>query len=171
MNFNFLFVQFLGVIAWLLLIVSYYCKKTNGILVFQITATFFYCIHYYLLGAWSGLCICFLEIIRDLLYYKTDLDNYIFYGSIPFYIIYIILGSSNIVDIFPVFSSIIGGYSLTQKRDMVVVWSIIVYTLWVLYDLFVMSYSGAITDGIIVISNIIILLRENKFNRSLFLKK
>ena len=43
--------------------------------------------------------------------------------------------------------------------------------MWVIYDIFVMSYSGAITDGMIVISNLSILIfgynifdRKNKSN-------
>ena len=36
--------------------------------------------------------------------------------------------------------------------------AIITYTLWLIYDLYALSYSGAITDGIIIVSNIYILL-------------
>ena len=46
-------------------------KDTNRILVFQIIGTILYCIHYGLLGAWSGLFICAVEVICDFLYYKT----------------------------------------------------------------------------------------------------
>ena len=189
-NFYFWFVQALGIIAWLILVASYYCKNTNKILVFQTVATAIYCLHYYLLGAYSGsysgLFICCFEVIRDFLYYKTNWDDYIFYGSIPVYIIYGIIGFASFVGVFPVCSSIIDfasfvdvlpicssiidGYSLTKKRDTVVVWAVLSYTLWVIYDIFVMSYSCAITDGLVVISNLLILFRESKFGKG-FLKK
>ena len=170
MDLYFLFVQALGIIAWLILVASYYRKDTNKILVFQTIATAIYCLHYYLLGAYSGLFICFFEVIRDFMYYKTDLDDYIFYGSIPVYIIYGIIGFGSFVDVLPICSSIIDGYSLTKKRDAVVIWAVISYTLWVLYDIFVYSYSCAITDGLVVISNLLILFRESKFGK-VFLEK
>lgn len=162
MDIYFLFVQSLGIIAWLILVASYYRKDTNKILVFQTIATALYCLHYYLLGAYSGLFICFFEVVRDYLYYKTDWDDYIFYSSIPVYVIYGIIGFGSFVDLLPIGSSIIDGYSLTKKRDAVVIWAIISYTLWVIYDLFVMSYSCALTDGLVVLSNVLILIRESK---------
>lgn len=162
MDLNFWLIQLIGVIAWLFLIASYYRKDTNRILVFQIIATALYCLHYYLLDAYSGLFICVFETLRDYLYYRTDIDDYLFYGSIPIYLIYGYFGFGSLIDILPICSSLIDGYSLTKKRDKVVVWAIISYTSWVIYDIFVKSYSCAITDGLIVISNISILIRESK---------
>jgi len=45
----------------------------------------------------------------------------------------------------------------------VVFGAIITYTLWLIYDLYAKSYSGAITDGIIILSNLYILIfRKDK---------
>ena len=82
-NINFWLIQLLGIVAWLLIVLSYYRENTNKILVFQIISTVLWCLHYYFLGAYSGLFICIFEVIRDSLYYKTDSDDYIFLGSIP----------------------------------------------------------------------------------------
>lgn len=158
MDFEFWIVQGIGIFAWLVLLVSYYSEDTNGILVFQIIATILYCVHYYLLGAYSGLFICVFEVIRDWLYYKTDLDDYIFYGSIPVYIINGVVTFTGWYDLLPAFSSLLDGYTLTKKKDTVVVGAIVSYTSWVIYDIFVMSYSCAITDGLVVLSNLSILL-------------
>lgn len=170
MDLYFWFVQGIGIVAWLVLVASYYRKDTNKILVFQTIATALYCVHYYLLGAYSGLFICCFEVLRDYMYYKTDLDDYIFYGSVPVYIIYGIVGFGSFVDVLPIMSSLIDGYSLTKKRDAVVIWAVISYTLWVIYDIFVMSYSCALTDGLVVVSNLLILIRESKFYKKRFSK-
>ena len=53
-----------------------------------------------------------------------------------------------------------------NKKKIVVLGAVISYTMWVIYDIFVMSISGAITDGIIVLSNLSILL----FDRNLLKK-
>ena len=74
-------IQLIGIIAWLLIVFSYYRKNTNKILVFQILSTVLWCLHYFLLGAYSGLFICMFEVLRDSLYYKTDADDYIFFND------------------------------------------------------------------------------------------
>ena len=158
MDINFWVVQGIGVLAWLVLLASYYREDTDKILVFQTIATALYCVHYYLLGAYSGLFICVFEVVRDYLYYRTNLDNYIFYGSLPIYVINGFVTFIGWYDLLPALASLIDGYGLTKRRNGVVLWAIITYTAWVIYDLFVMSYSGAITDGLIVLSNLSILI-------------
>ena len=158
MNLWFIFIQLIGIVAWLMLILSYYRKDTNKILVFQIIGTVLYCVHYGLLGAWSGLFICAFETIFDFGYYKTDKDKYIYMASIPIRIIGGLIGFSSFVDILPITASLTDGYTLTKKKKIVVIGAVISYTMWVIYDIFVMSYSGAITDGLIVLSNLSILL-------------
>jgi len=166
MEFNFIIIQIIGFIAWLMLAVSYYRKNTNKILVFQIIGTLLFCLHYFLLGAYSGLFICAFETLFDFGYYKTDKDKYIYLISIPVRIIGGLLTFKTLYDILPIFASLIDGYSLTKKKKLVVVGAVISYTLWVIYDICVMSISGAITDGIIVLSNLAILF----FNYNIFKK-
>lgn len=158
MDWRFIFIQILGILAWLLLILSYYRKDTNRILAFQIMGTILYCIHYWLLGAWSGLFICFFETLFDYGYYKTNKDKFIYIVSIPIRIIGGLVGFKSLIDILPIIASLIDGYTLTKNKKIVVIGAIISYGMWVIYDIFVRSYSGAITDGLIVISNLFILL-------------
>ena len=167
MDYYFWFVQVLGFLAWLILVVSYYRENTNKILVFQVLSTVLFCLHYILLGAYSGLIICVYEVIRDTLYYKTDKDHKIFLVSVVVYVGTVLISFltesdlislETAVDLFPVLASLVDGYSLTQHRKIAVGGGILSYTLWFIYDLCVMSYSGALTDAIIVVSNIIILI-------------
>lgn len=158
MDLYFIFIQIIGFVAWILLAVSYYGKDTNRILIFQVISTILFCLHYYLLGAYSGLLICVFEVIRDYSYYRTDKDNYIFAGSVIVYIIASIITYTSILDLFPYIASTIDGFFLTKKRKIVVFGAIITYTLWFIYDMYAKSYSGAITDGIIIISNLSILI-------------
>lgn len=167
MDLKFIFIQLIGIVAWLMLGLSYYRKDTNRILVFQIIGTFLYCVHYGMLGAWSGLFICACETLFDFGYYKTDKDNYIYISSIPIRIIGGLFGFKTLIDILPITASLTDGYSLTKNKKIVVIGAVISYTMWVIYDIFVMSYSGAITDGLIVLSNLSILLfGYNIFNKN-----
>ena len=165
MDLYFYFIQLIGFIAWILLSLSYYRKDTNHILVFQIISTILFCVHYLLLEAYSGLLICVYEVIRDYSYYKTDKDNYIFIGSAVVYAISAYITFTSILDLFPYIASMIDGFFLNKKRVIVVLGAIVTYTLWLIYDLYAKSYSGAITDGIIIISNIYILIFRKDPNK------
>ena len=68
----FIFAQIIGLISWGLLVYSYYKKNIDDILLIQVIGGIFEIIHYFLLGAFSGLVVVILELIRDYSYYKTD---------------------------------------------------------------------------------------------------
>lgn len=155
---QFILIQLIGLLAWLFLVFSYYRKNTNKILVFQIIGTLLYCLHYFLLGAYSGLFICLFETLFDYGYYKTDKDKYIYIASVPIRILGGVFTFNTIYDVLPILASLTDGYTLTKKKKIVVIGAVISYTLWVIYDICVMSISGAITDGIIVLSNLSILI-------------
>ena len=71
-----------GIIGWLFLIYSYYKEDINNIILIQIISSVFYCLNYLLLGAYAGLLICLFELIKEIVYYKTDLDDYVYLGSL-----------------------------------------------------------------------------------------
>ena len=150
-------VQFIGFVACIFLIISYYGKSTNHILSIQIISTALFCVHYFLLGAYSGLLICNYEMIRDLLYYKTDYDDEIYKGSVIVYGLTVFYTCFSLLDIFPYIGSAIDGYFLTKKRETVVLGGIVTYSLWLIYNIFVGSYPAIVTDIIIIISNLYIL--------------
>ena len=169
MDINNIIIQGIGWIAWFLLAISYYRKDTNRIIIVQIMGNLLFCLHYFLLDAYSGLGICFLEMVRDFSYYITDIDNYIFLFTIPVYILGGVFSVKNgIIEIIPIVASIVDGYSLTKKRLIVVTGALISYSLWFVYDFIVGSHSGAITDMIVVISNIYILLFRRNDDSKLF---
>jgi len=154
----FVLAQISGFLAWLALLFSYYRKNTNKILVLHILSIIFYLLNYLFLGAWAGLFIIALELIRDFLYYKTDKDDFIFLSTIPIYILLFITYRNNIIEIVPIAASLFEGFTLTRKKSIVVPGAIIVYLMWVVYDISVGAYTGALTDGLIVFSNICILI-------------
>lgn len=157
-NMNFWVAQLVGIEGLLLLLVSYRRKNTNQILVVQLLASLSYMVHYLLLGAFSGLFICLLDFIRDILYYKSDKDKLIFLLSTPFYIFAGYMNFNTLIDVLPTIASITDGYSLTKHKKVVVIGAIISCILWIVYDYQYKSYSGVLASLIIIISNISILL-------------
>ena len=158
MSSYFIFIQLIGLVAGLFLVLSYFRKDTNRVLSFHIVSGIFDFVHYFLLGAYSGAFIYLLEGTRDYLYYKTDKDKYIFIISAVIYLLVSLLGVRVWYDYLPIAASLIDGYSLTLEKKYVTIGAIISYSLWVIYNIFVMSYSGLLVDGIIAISNVFILI-------------
>ena len=149
--------QLFGILAWLTLLLSYYRKNTDKILFVQIISVIFYLLNYLFLGAWTGLIVVIFELVRDSLYYKTDKDNLLFILTIPFYIFLAYFARNDFIEFIPILASLLEGYTLTKHKKIVVPGAIIVYSMWLLYDIAVKAYTGALTDGLIVISNIYIL--------------
>ena len=158
MLYRLLVIQLVGFFGWIIMISSYYRKEVNQVLLFHMIATMLFSIHYYLLGAYSGLFICLVEVVRDFLYYKTDKDNYIFAISLALCSISGLICIKNVVDYLPIIASLIDGYTLSKKKKVVVIGAIVSYSMWIVYNFFVGSIAGIFTDGVIVISNLIILV-------------
>ncbi len=158
MNYYFWFVQSIGFIAEIFLILSYFRKDTNRVLSFHIISGFLDFVHYFLLNAFSGAFIYLFEGIRDFLYYKTDKDKYIFIISAIVYLFFTLIQVKIWYDFLPIIASLVDGYSLTLKKKYVTLGAAISYSLWVVYNVFVMSFAGIIMDGFIAVSNIIILI-------------
>lgn len=158
----FILAQISGFIAWLCLITSYYRKNTNKILVFHMLSIVFYLLNYSLLGAWTGLFIVIIELIRDFLYYKTDKDNLVFLATLPFYLAIFIFDKHSFIELLTIGASILEGFTLTKKKNIIIPSAIIVYSLWVIYDISVEAYTNVFTDSLIVISNICILINMIK---------
>lgn len=157
---NELLAQILGFIAWLLLIYSYWKENIDKLLYFQVLSCIFYALHYYLLGATSGLVVIIFELIRDTSYYKTDKDRYLFYGSIPIYILLGVFTYDGILSLFSPIASAVDGFFLTFQKKYAVLGSFITYTLWIIYDFSCGSYVSVLTQIIIVVSNILVLIKD-----------
>jgi len=158
MNYYFIFIQVIGFIAWLFLLFSYYRKKSNNIIIFQIIGNILFMLHYYLLNAFSGLLLCLCDFVFDTGYVKVNNKLLVYLISIPIRVICGFMFYSSIIDVLPIVASLIEGYSLTCNKKIIVIGGIITYILWFMYDVLVISLSGAISDMIIIVSNIIILI-------------
>lgn len=158
MNIWIFLAQFTGIIGWLLLVYSYYKEDIDKLLFIQIISSIFYCISYLFLGAYSGLLVCFIELIKGIGYYKTDKDNLLFLISLPIYVLIAIFTYDGLLSLLPIIGSIIDGFSLTKNKTVATIGSAVSNFLWLIYDIVILAFSSALTDGILVVSNCFLLL-------------
>lgn len=164
MNF---FIQILGVIAWGLLTVSYWQKKKLNLIVLQLIAYILYAVHFLFLDGLSGsLCNIAGIIVLFLLLIKEKINNKCYWMIILILLLYIPIGIysySGLYTILPILASITPLMSNWQKNIVVIkIGGIIGSLCWLIYALFVNSYSTLITEIIFIISTVVALFINNK---------
>lgn len=156
-----LYIQLIGILAFLIFILSFYRKTPKMILIYQIVGNFAYAVHYFLLGALSGAFINFVGIFRNIAFLKYK--NYrkllaiivIFIYSIITLIFY-----EGIYSIIPFIAN--SAYLLLMMKDTkyyLLIAGIESAVLWLIYAICVNSYAEIITESILIVSNIIQLIK------------
>lgn len=159
MDVAFILAQVFAFLGWLFLVYSYYKDDIQKILRIQIFSAIFDTLSYLLLGAQSGALICAFELIKAILYYKTDKDRLVFFVTLPVYalIAWNSCGEEGLIALLPVIGSVIDGFVLTKNKTIATIGSIVASILWIIYDVVILAYSAAATDSILVISNLFVL--------------
>lgn len=158
MDIIFIIAQIFGFIAFCFSLFAYHKKTKKKILFNMILSSSLNLIHYFLLGAYSGCITKIIAILRDSFIIKKETNkklnkNHFLY---IFIIIYIIIGFimyENILSIFPIIAATIylipiwNGKPITVKKA-----AFICYFLWLIYNIFVLSISGIISNIVSIIS-------------------
>jgi len=155
--------QTLGFIYALFLIVSNFKKKSSQILLFQTFSFFFKSIHYYLLEGFSGFLSSFISMIRNLLFFKIKSN---FLWTIIFIIIYFIIGFityKNIYTLLPILATIIYTIIINYNKPSYLRLGMLVTSgTWLIYNFYIVSYSGIIIQFVMLITNIIAIIKLDK---------
>ena len=149
----------IGVLAFCVLVLSFYKKDAATILAYQTTASLIYALHYFLLGGLSGAFISTISAIRNIAFIKYK--NKI---VVPIFIVaclsVTIVFYESIYSVFPFLAnSCYFTFVLFNSKKYLLLGEIISGLFWIAYSIFVLSYSGMITESILMVSNTILLMR------------
>ena len=115
-----------------------------------------------MLGGLSGAFCNLIGIIRNIVLIKSDNKKLIIPTFVFLYIIVTIIFYENVYSLFPVIANSCYLISMTYKtKKALLIGSIICSMFWMLYAIFVGSYSGIITELILIVSNLIQLIKIN----------
>lgn len=161
--FSYIISQVLVIVYYIIYSSTYHLKDNNKILKFGIIATIISAISYLFLNAYTGMAMCIVAIIRNLLFTK-DKKNI---KNLIIIIILTILSSILTFDsyfcLFNIIATIIYTYALWQKNTKVYkLLGIIVNGLMIIYDVYIKSIFGVILITISFISSIVGYLIEIK---------
>ena len=157
--------QILVIIYYLIYSWTFHLKDSNKILIFGIVATIISSISYVLLNAYTGMAMCFVAIIRNLLFAKSkkNILNLVLIFIVT--LIASIFTFDSYFCLFNIIATLIYTYALWQKNTKTYkLLGIIVNGLMIIYDISIKSVFGVILISIAFISSIVGLLKENKCN-------
>ncbi len=150
------FYQMIGFGALISLGLSYWQKKKERILLWQMAANFIFAAHYYLLGAQSGALCSFFQILVLALFLLRDR-----YGwsraatAIPVAAVFVaiaVITYETPVSLLPIFASLTALLPFFQSNRRVIQLSGVVSALaWLIYVISVRSYSGIITESLLTV--------------------
>ena len=160
--------QIIGFIAFFVSLIAYHRKDKKTILINMIIANIINLVHYLLLGAYSGCITKLLAIFRDcFIIFKKNYNNFLNYFYLIFFIILYIIASiftfNGILSILPLLAALIytifiwNGNELRLKKI-----AFICYFIWLIYNIFVMSISGIVSNVISIVSTLIAIKNEKR---------
>jgi len=165
LSLSYIISQSLVIVYYLIYSCTFHLKDSNKILAFGIIATIISSISYILLNAYTGMAMCFVAIIRNLLFAKSkkNILNLVLIFIVT--LIASIFTFDSYFCLFNIIATIIYTYALWQKNTKTYkLLGIIVNGLMIIYDIYIKSVFGVILISIAFISSIVGFSKENKYS-------
>ncbi len=150
-----------------LMAITYYMKNRKAILMVSFASLVANVIAYVLLNAWSGLAMCIVAMIRNIIFLVDEKQNgkrdEISKKDIVILIILYIISIGSAIFTYEVFFSLLSvfatmlyTYSVWQKKTEVYKFcGIPVGILWILYNFYVKSIFGVILEAVLLVNSMV----------------
>lgn len=154
--------QIFTIISYIFLATTYYVKSRRNVLILNCVVQCLFMVAYVLLGAWSGLAMSIVALIRNLFFIVDEKKN----GQrdkinkkdiIILVVIYIICIVSaiftyeGVLSLLPVLSTIIYTFGVCQKNIKIYkLLGIPIEILWVVYNIYIKSLFGTILETVML---------------------
>lgn len=166
-NHSFILAQICGAIALGFSALAWQMKNSRIIIMFYIPCCFFYMVQDFLLGAFVGALISFVNIFKNIVLFK--------YGQkyakqiIVIFVITATAGSmnfiENFIDILPILAVIISSFSYINPDNRFVIsrGNLLCQLFYIIYSLHYGAYVGVIASLFVTTSNIIGMVRHENW--------
>lgn len=158
--------QIFTIIMYALLAISYYAKERKKVLILSFVSLIANGIAYILLNAYSGLAMCALALVRNIIFIvdenkngkrekitKKDIAILIILYTIA--IISAVFTYEGFLSLFSIFATMLYTYSVWQKKTRVYKFlGIPIGILWMLYNFYIKSIFGVILEAILFICSV-----------------
>ncbi|MBQ8236433.1 MAG: YgjV family protein [Clostridia bacterium] len=159
--------QGFGIIAIVLGFVSYQVKTKRSLLFMQGAVAFTFLIHYFLIGAYSGMAMTALNIVRNIVYdartKKGITSKWIPIAFVAVQAVMCLFTWDGWYSIFILVGICINTYCMSLPNPQTVRKSILITSPMVLvYDIFARSIGGTVYESVALLSAVIGILRNRK---------
>lgn len=161
LTFSYIISQILVIVYYLIYSITFHLKNSNKILIFGIVATIISGMSYLLLEAYTGMAMCFIAIVRNLLF-KKDKKTVLHLMLIFLLTIFVsILTFDNFFCILNITATLIYTYSLWQKNTKIYkLLGIIVNGLMIIYNVYIKSILGVVLISFAFLNSLLGYLKE-----------
>ena len=159
--------QVIGLIAVGFSILCYQMESKKKLLIVQMLSSLCFCLHYFLLNAWSGAVLNAVAILRNLVYYNKD-KKFFNSNAWPIILCVVMAGLSLLTwedwySLIALTGLIINTLCMSLPNPQDVRKSILVTSPMVLvYNIFVFSIGGVINETLSIISALVGIVRYGK---------
>ena len=173
---KFIIGQIFGLVALAFTTLSYQTRSSKKLLVLQTIATALFSIHYFLIGATSGLALNLVAILRNLIYYNRDKN------LLPFRLDREYCKGWFFPCLMTLCIGIMGAFSWQAWYSLLIIIGLMINTMYLsvqnpqtirksilltstmilIYDIFVSSYGGIINEALAITSSVIGIVRMGK---------
>ena len=144
--------QIIGFIAMAIIVASFQQKTRKGILLYQLTAEVFWVLHYGMIGAYTGMALNILGVIRCYVYASRETKKWADKEYIPaiFFILSVATGIvswKNAASLLPMAAVCITSFVLwSKKANIVRIYSYPGCVCWLIFNFISGSYAGVMTE-------------------------
>lgn len=144
--------QVIGFIAMTIFVFSFQQKSRKGILMVQLIAEAFWVLHYGLIGAYTGMALNMLGVVRCYVYANRETKKWADKEAIPFifFALSIVTGIifwKNMYSLLPMAAVCITSFVLwSKKANIIRYFSYPGCICWLIFNIFSGSYAGTMTE-------------------------
>ena len=168
---TFYIAQGLGVVAVILGFVNYQVKTREQILFVNLATCFCFAVHYCLLGAWTGMALNALGVLRNIVYDRCGRRGPVSKGIAAGFAVAMgvvgtvtsLIARENWYFVLSVLGLVINSYAMSFTDPNNIRKSILITSPMVLvYNCFVLSVGGAVYESVAIVSSVIGICRFRK---------
>lgn len=152
--------QLIGIIASAIIVFAFNMKSDVRLKLIMVVGSFLFAVHFYMLGAYTGAIVNFINSFRGGLSIKFHKSNKIMLTFIVIYLCLAIVTYDQIINLLPFVTGVLGCFILYQLSGIPMRLAILVSSsLWMTYNIIFMSIGGIITEMFVMSVNCITIYR------------
>jgi len=166
------YIQFIGLLGLLLVILSFQQKERGRILTLLYLAQILFTVHFSLLGAWTGAVMNGISAVRTFLFSQKDKFKFIDNPLLLYFFTVIawiagIMVWKNIYGILPIIAMTFDNYAVWHKKaSKIRLFMIIPRPFWFIYNLNAGSIAGILSELFVFLSVAVCIIRYDLRKRN-----